>query len=128
MYILKFGCLKYLFNFQVFLCNFHFMHADLKILYFLKVLRDALMVNQSVQNYLDVWEPKIESTKNMDSLSREFCPDLDWFVCFSSIACGRGNAGQSNYGYANSVMERICEERVNEGLPGIQQIFCLSTL
>lgn len=84
------------------------------------------MVNQSVQSFVDVCEPKIESTKNMDLLSREFCPELDYFVCFSSIACGRGNAGQSNYGYANSAMERICEERVYEGLPGINKIFCLS--
>ncbi|GBM63971.1 Fatty acid synthase [Araneus ventricosus] len=35
------------------------------------------------------------------------------------VSCGRGNAGQSNYGYANSVMERICEERSKEGLPGL---------
>jgi len=45
---------------------------------------------------------------------------LDWFVVFSSISCGRGNAGQANYGYANSVMEQICERRQSDGLPGQQ--------
>jgi len=51
--------------------------------------------------------------------TRELCGNtLDWFVMFSSISCGRGKAGQSNYGYANSVMERICERRRSDGLPG----------
>ncbi|KAH7996046.1 hypothetical protein HPB51_026423 [Rhipicephalus microplus] len=45
--------------------------------------------------------------------------ELDHFVVFSSTSCGRGNAGQTNYGYANSVMERICECRVADGLPGL---------
>jgi fatty acid synthase len=45
---------------------------------------------------------------------------LDYFVVFSSISCGRGNAGQTNYGYANSTMERICEQRQHDGLPGMR--------
>ena len=47
------------------------------------------------------------------------CPQLRHFVVFSSVSCGRGNAGQTNYGMANSVMERICEARVREGFPGL---------
>ena len=42
-----------------------------------------------------------------------------YFVVFSSVSCGLGNAGQSNYGMANSVMERICENRKREGLPAV---------
>ena len=62
---------------------------------------------------------KIEGTKNLDAATRELCRDtLEWFVVFSSIISGRGNVGQANYGYANSVMERICEIRRNDGLPG----------
>lgn len=93
-----------------------------------QVLRDAFMENQTVENYTEVCNSKVQSTVNLDAWSRELCPDLDWFVCFSSIACGRGNAGQSNYGYANSVMERICEERIKEGLPGMyhQSVFLRS--
>lgn len=41
------------------------------------------------------------------------------FVVFSSVSCGRGNGGQTNYGMANSVMERICEQRRNDGLPAV---------
>ena len=38
---------------------------------------------------------------------------------FSSIVSGRGNAGQINYGFANSSMERICERRTADGLHGL---------
>jgi len=37
---------------------------------------------------------------------------------FSSISSGLGNPGQSNYGYANAAMERLCEQRKEDGLPG----------
>lgn len=47
------------------------------------------------------------------------CPQLRHFVVFSSVSCGRGNAGQTNYGMSNSIMERICEARVRDGLPGL---------
>ncbi|XP_054723843.1 fatty acid synthase-like [Uloborus diversus] len=83
------------------------------------VLRDAFMENQTVKNFQEVAESKVSSTRHLDEFSRKMCPDLEWFVCFSSVSCGRGNAGQSNYGYANSVMERVCEERHKEGLPGL---------
>ena len=43
------------------------------------------------------------------------------FVVFSSVSCGRGNAGQTNYGYANSVMERVVEARNADGLHGTSQ-------
>jgi len=47
------------------------------------------------------------------------CPQLRHFVVFSSFSCGLGNAEQTNYGLANSVMERICEARVREGFSGL---------
>jgi fatty acid synthase, animal type len=40
-------------------------------------------------------------------------------VVFSSVSCGRGNAGQTNYGFSNSIMERICEWRRKLGLPAL---------
>ncbi|KFM59156.1 Fatty acid synthase, partial [Stegodyphus mimosarum] len=83
------------------------------------VLKDAFMENQTAPDFQDVSAPKAEATKNLDELSRKFCPDLDYFVCFSSISCGRGNAGQTNYGYANSAMERVCEKRSSMGYHGL---------
>ena len=83
------------------------------------VLKDNLWENQTKETFEESFRSKAWSTKNLDELSRKMCPDLRHFVVFSSVTCGRGNAGQTNYGMANSVMERICEKRVSEGFPGL---------
>lgn len=57
--------------------------------------------------------------KNLDRISRDLCPKLVHFVCFSSIASAFGNAGQTNYGMACSAVERLCERRNIEGLPAL---------
>lgn len=75
--------------------------------------------NLTEDNFQIVADPKAMATIHLDNISRIMCPDLQHFVAFSSIGCGYGNAGQSNYGYANSVIERICELRVSQGLPGL---------
>ncbi|XP_062548542.1 fatty acid synthase-like [Armigeres subalbatus] len=81
-------------------------------------LRDAILENQSEEMFIKCLAPKAKATEYLDVISRQFCPDLKHFIVFSSVSCGRGNAGQSNYGMANSVMERIVERRVANGLPG----------
>lgn len=82
------------------------------------VLRDNILDNQDAQKFTECLAPKAVATVYLDQLSRKLCPKLQYFVVFSSISCGRGNAGQSNYGMANSVMERIIEQRLACGLPG----------
>ncbi|KAL6094787.1 fasn [Pungitius sinensis] len=83
------------------------------------VLKDGMLENLTPQLFLDVNKPKYDGTINLDKATRDLCPDLCHFVAFSSVSCGRGNAGQSNYGYANSAMERVCEQRRYDGLPGL---------
>ncbi|NXG73396.1 FAS synthase, partial [Baryphthengus martii] len=83
------------------------------------VLRDGMIENQTTESFLEVNKPKYSGTLHLDWVTRKKCPDLDYFVVFSSVSCGRGNAGQSNYGFANSTMERICEQRRHDGLPGL---------
>ncbi|XP_068199679.1 fatty acid synthase [Antennarius striatus] len=83
------------------------------------VLKDGMLENLTPQLFMDVNRPKYDGTINLDIVSRKFCPDLSYFVSFSSVSCGRGNAGQSNYGFANSAMERVCEKRHYDGLPGL---------
>ncbi|XP_070169898.1 fatty acid synthase-like [Polyergus mexicanus] len=80
------------------------------------VLKDGIFKNQSPQTFEESFVSKAWTTKKMDELSRTICTQLQHFVVFSSVSCGRGNAGQTNYGMANSVMERICERRMKEGL------------
>lgn len=77
------------------------------------------MGNQTTENFESVCKPKVFGTMYLDKVTRVLCKDsLDWFVVFSSVSCGRGNAGQANYGLANSFMERICEQRKADGLHG----------
>ncbi|KAH3871939.1 hypothetical protein DPMN_035154, partial [Dreissena polymorpha] len=84
------------------------------------VLKDGYIENLDVESFNRVCEPKVTGTINLDKVTRECCKEsCDWFVVFSSVSCGRGNAGQSNYGFANSVMERICEDRQKCGFPGL---------
>jgi len=83
------------------------------------VLRDGVLKNQSAQTFSESFQSKARATQMLDKLSRKICLNLRHFVVFSSVSCGRGNAGQTNYGMANSIMERICEKRVEEGLPGL---------
>ncbi|XP_076103743.1 fatty acid synthase-like [Mytilus galloprovincialis] len=84
------------------------------------VLKDQLFENMSKDDFDAVCRPKVIGTLNLDKITRKSCKEcLDWFIVFSSIASGRGNAGQSNYGFANSVMERICEDRKENGFPAL---------
>jgi fatty acid synthase len=87
--------------------------------HYLQVLQDAVLENQTEEAFATSAAPKAVATRHLDKLSRQMCPHLRHFVVFSSVSCGRGNAGQSNYGMNNSVMERICEARVRDGLPGL---------
>ncbi|KAF5286580.1 hypothetical protein FQA39_LY16263 [Lamprigera yunnana] len=83
------------------------------------VLRDALIENQTEDTFMKVLLPIATITENLDTISRELCPDLRQFVTFSSVCCGRGNIGQTNYGMGNSIIERICERRKADGLPAL---------
>ncbi|KAJ2952057.1 hypothetical protein O0L34_g4320 [Tuta absoluta] len=83
------------------------------------VLNDAVFQNQTPATFQNSYGPKALTTIYLDKWSRIYCPELKDFVIFSSVSCGRGNAGQTNYGFSNSVMERICEERKKNGLPAV---------
>ena len=85
------------------------------------VLKDALFENQTVEAFEAVNKPKYCGALYLDEITRQtaVAQHLHWFVVFSSVSSGRGNAGQTNYGFANSTMERICEDRVKSGLPGL---------
>ena len=83
------------------------------------VLRDAMLNDQTPTSYAECCAPKIVATENLDAITRKQCPELDYFLVFSSTSCGRGNVGQTNYGFANSSMERICEARRRAGHPAL---------
>ena len=83
------------------------------------VLNDCLIENQTIDKFNETIDSKTKIFENLDKITRDLCLDLDYFVVFSSVTCGKGNSGQSNYGYANSICERICELRKKDGLNGL---------
>lgn len=83
------------------------------------LLHDNILENQNAEKFFESFGPKVFATRYLDELSRVLCPNLEHFVVFSSLVCGRGNAGQTNYGMANSITERIIEKRAQDNLPGI---------
>ena len=101
--------------------HIHRVFADVLTLSFiyLQVLQDRLLENQTEEDFITSAGPKSLATRHLDNVSRQMCPHLRHFVVFSSVSCGRGTAGQTNYGMNNSIMERICEARVRDGLPGL---------
>lgn len=89
------------------------------VVYLAKVLQDATFDNQTEESFVASAGPKALATQYLDQLSRVLCPKLEQFVVFSSVSCGHGNAGQTNYAMSNSVMERICEVRRANNLPAV---------
>lgn len=83
------------------------------------VLGDALLANQTVKGFERACAGKLLGGRHLDAISRDRCHALEHFVVFSSVAGGFGNAGQTNYGYANVALERVCEQRRMEGLPAL---------
>lgn len=82
------------------------------------VLHDQYFLEQTTERFYKSLIPKAIATTHLDLLSRKMCPNLEYFVVFSSVACGFGNPGQTNYGMSNAIMERIIEFRCNDKLPG----------
>lgn len=61
-------------------------------------LNDCLFENMTPDIWRKTVHSKATSGQLLDKLTREMCPNLDYFVCFSSVTAGRGNVGQGNYG------------------------------
>ena len=83
------------------------------------ILIDGLFENQTIENFKKVCDTKSTSFINLDSVCRKRCPNVEYFVAYSSGVSSRGNAGQTNYGFSNSVIDRVCEQRRADGLHGL---------
>src|SRR5262249_10213545 len=60
--------------------------------------------------------PKIAGTQLLDAATRDDA--LDFFLLFSSAAAALGNAGQTDYAYANGFMDGFVETRSGEQAAG----------
>lgn len=73
------------------------------------VLRDSYIRNKTIEEMESVFSPKIMGTLNLDSATAN--DNLDFFVLFSSLAAQSGNAGQSDYAFANYFMDSFAQRR-----------------
>uniref|UniRef100_A0A8C4RWS8 Reducing polyketide synthase PKS1-like n=1 Tax=Erpetoichthys calabaricus TaxID=27687 RepID=A0A8C4RWS8_ERPCA len=80
------------------------------------VLHDGLIHTLSKSDFEKVMRPKVVGVLNLHNTTRR-C-QLDYFVCYSSIASFLGNSAQANYAAANSFLDMFCHYRRRIGLPG----------
>ncbi|XP_021359467.1 uncharacterized protein LOC110454336 [Mizuhopecten yessoensis] len=80
------------------------------------VLRDTRIETMTMQKFREVLQPKVLGTWNLHLVSQELL--LDYFIMHSSTTSVFGNAGQTNYGAANSFMDSLAMYRRANGLPG----------
>ncbi|XP_060104321.1 uncharacterized protein LOC132578381 [Heteronotia binoei] len=80
------------------------------------VLRDASIEALTVSDFETVFSPKVAGVMNLHHVTQG--QDLDYFVCYSSIASFLGNSMQANYAAANSFLDLFCHYRRNCGLAG----------
>jgi amino acid adenylation domain-containing protein len=73
------------------------------------VLRDGLLTAKTERDLWDVIAPKVAGAINL--LDATGGCALDVFAAFSSIAAVLGNAGQSDYAYANAFVDALVAER-----------------
>jgi acyl transferase domain-containing protein/acyl carrier protein len=79
------------------------------------VIEDGLVSTQSAGSFNRVMDAKVQGTWNLHNLTKEL--DLDYFVCFSSVASLLGSVGQINYSAANAFMDQFAHYRSSIGLP-----------
>jgi acyl transferase domain-containing protein/acyl carrier protein len=82
-------------------------------------LDDAVFEQQTWEKYTKVMAPKVLGAWNLHRITQQLQCELDFFVCFSSIASVLGNVGQTNYAAANSFLDAFAFYRNKKGLPAL---------
>lgn len=80
------------------------------------LVRDGMIEALTIPNFEEVLSPKVAGTINLHHATQGH--DLDYFVCYSSVASFFGNSMQANYASANSFQDLFCHYRRNRGLAG----------
>nr|XP_056713087.1 uncharacterized protein LOC130484208 [Euleptes europaea] len=80
------------------------------------VLRDGSIEALAMPLFKEVFSPKVAGAMNLHHATQG--QDLDYFVCYSSVASFLGNSMQANYAAANSFLDLFCHYRRNCGLAG----------
>ncbi len=81
------------------------------------VLDDGMLMQQTEERFRRVLAPKTAGAWYLHELTLSH--EIDFFVCFSSVASVLGNAGQGNYAAANAFLDALMHHRRTMGLPGV---------
>lgn len=73
------------------------------------VLRDGLFSNLTIDDWEISMKAKVTISENFDKVLSSV-NSLRHFVTWSSVSAGHGNAGQTNYGYANSSLDTLARK------------------
>ena len=80
------------------------------------VLQDAALDAMTYKQWTACVRPKVDGARNLHIATQG--QDLDFFVCFSSVATTIGTKGQSNYSAANYYLDALMRHRREKGLSG----------
>jgi hypothetical protein len=78
------------------------------------VLRYGKLSQMTYVDWNTAVEPKVQETWNLHNATSS--SDLDFFILFSSFGGFAGNAGQANYGAANTFLDAFVQYRHRSGL------------
>lgn len=78
------------------------------------ILDDGVLRQQTAERFANVLEPKIAGAWHLHEQTRAL--DLDFFICFSSVASLLGSPGQGNYAAANAYLDALAAHRHAQGL------------
>ncbi|NER24034.1 MAG: SDR family NAD(P)-dependent oxidoreductase, partial [Symploca sp. SIO1C2] len=81
------------------------------------VLDDGVLQQMSWERFTRVMAPKVEGAWHLHTLTEHL--EIDFFVCFSSMASLLGSPGQGNYAAANGFMDALAHHRRAKGLAGL---------
>ncbi|MCP4701434.1 MAG: SDR family NAD(P)-dependent oxidoreductase, partial [Gammaproteobacteria bacterium] len=94
------------------------------IFHFAGVVHDIRITNKTMDQVSEVLAPKIAGTAYLDQATKD--RPLDFFVMFSSLAALVGNAGQSDYAFANAFMDHYAHYRQSLQKQGLRSGHTLS--
>ncbi|MDN0200043.1 amino acid adenylation domain-containing protein [Streptomyces sp. S.PNR 29] len=83
------------------------------------VLRDGLLQRKDRADADAVLAAKVHGTVLLDEATRD--EPLDYFVAFSSAAAAFGNAGQTDYAFANAFLDHFAERRERQRRTGARR-------
>ena len=73
------------------------------------IIKDNYILKKTREELQEVMAPKVVGLENLDEASKDL--ELDFFLLFSSVSGGLGNAGQADYAMANTFMDAYAKYR-----------------